>query len=63
MFTVQDSRRGTRGQLVGGAVEVQVADAFLTSGPVSAKDSSGLRLTKAWQGKASGPHTGPELHF
>jgi hypothetical protein len=29
MFTADDSRRGTRGQLVGGTVEVQVTDDLL----------------------------------
>jgi hypothetical protein len=30
MFTAEDSRRGTLGQLAGGTVEVQVTDDFVT---------------------------------
>jgi hypothetical protein len=30
MFTADDSRRGTLGQLAGGTVEVQVTDDFVT---------------------------------
>jgi hypothetical protein len=41
MFTADDSRRGTRGQLVGGTVEVQVTDDLLT---FSARDAWGALL-------------------
>jgi hypothetical protein len=39
-FTVQNSRWGTREQLVAGAVEVQVADAFLALRTVSVQGSA-----------------------